>query len=78
MVALRFRVTDDGIGIPLDKQDQLFGRFNQLDASYSRRFGGTGLGLAISRRLARDMGGEVELLDNSGPGAAFRLTLPLA
>ena len=80
MVALRFRVTDDGIGIPLDKQDQLFGRFNQLDASYSRRFGGTGLGLAISRSLAELMGGRMDFSSKPGAGSSFWLdvVLPVA
>jgi signal transduction histidine kinase len=43
--SLRFAVADTGLGIPLEAQPQVFGRFNQLDASYTRRFGGTGLGL---------------------------------
>lgn len=79
-VALRFRVTDDGIGIPLDKQHQLFGRFNQLDASYSRRFGGTGLGLAISRSLAELMGGTIDFTSQPGAGSSFwfDITLPVA
>lgn len=80
MVALRFCVTDEGIGIPLDKQDQLFGRFNQLDASYSRRFGGTGLGLAISRSLAELMGGRMDFSSKPGAGSSFWLdvVLPVA
>lgn len=80
MVALRFCVTDEGIGIPLDKQDQLFGRFNQLDASYSRRFGGTGLGLAISRSLAELMGGRMGFRSQPGEGSSFWMdvVLPVA
>jgi signal transduction histidine kinase len=68
-------VADQGPGVaPADRQ-RIFERFEK---GAEARGGGAGLGLAISRRLARDMGGEVELLDPSGPGAAFRLTLPAA
>lgn len=68
-------VTDQGPGVALADRVRIFERFEQ---GTEARGGSAGLGLAISRRLARDMGGEVELLDLPGPGAAFRLTLPLA
>lgn len=68
-------VSDEGPGVaPADRQ-RIFERFEQ---GTDERSGTAGLGLAISRRLARDMGGEVDLVDLPGPGAAFRLTLPLA
>lgn len=68
-------VSDNGPGVAAADRDRIFERFEQ---GAEARGGSAGLGLAISRRLARDMGGEVELLDLPGPGAAFRLTLPLA
>jgi signal transduction histidine kinase/ligand-binding sensor domain-containing protein/CheY-like chemotaxis protein len=73
-------VTDSGIGIPPEKQDQLFGKFVQADSSTARRFGGTGLGLAISKQLAELMGGSVGLRSAPGKGSTFwvRLPLPLA
>ncbi len=68
-------VADQGPGVAPADRARIFERFEQGAES---RGGSAGLGLAISRRLARDMGGEVELLDPSGSGAAFRLTLSLA
>ena len=75
---LRFSVVDTGVGIDVTKQERLFERFSQADASVSRRFGGTGLGLAITQRLARLHGGEVLAASTPGIGSTFRLRLPLA
>ena len=63
-VVLKISVSDSGIGIPLEKQDQLFSKFNQVDTSISRKYGGSGLGLAISKRLAELMGGVIGLISN--------------
>ena len=75
---LRFCVEDSGPGIPADKVARLFENFAQADGSTTRRFGGSGLGLAISRRLARLMGGDVELLSSEpGRGSLFRFEVPV-
>ncbi len=57
--SVAIRVTDTGSGIPLDRQEQIFGAFEQGDASTEREFGGTGLGLAVTRQLVELHGGTV-------------------
>jgi len=72
-----FTVSDTGIGIPADRLHDLFGKFIQVDASTTRRYGGTGLGLAISHELSEMMGGELSVASIDGQGSTFDLFLPL-
>jgi signal transduction histidine kinase len=74
---VRLAVSDTGIGMPADRLDRLFGKFSQLDASTTRRYGGTGLGLAISRQLAEKMGGSIVAESRLGAGSTFTATLKL-
>ena len=74
---LRFTVSDSGIGVPADRLGDLFQKFNQVDASTTRRFGGTGLGLAISRQLVELMGGQLSVESIENEGSTFSFDLPL-
>ena len=71
-----FQVRDQGRGIPADKLETIFERFEQVDASDSRAKGGTGLGLAISRSIAAQHDGSIWAENVLGEGSAFFLTLP--
>ena len=68
-------VIDTGIGVPADRQDQIFDAFCQADGSMTRRFGGSGLGLAICKRLLQLMNGSIWVESEAGQGSAFRFTV---
>jgi len=71
---LLFSVKDTGIGIPKNKLTELFHNFNQLDSSYSKKYGGTGLGLAISKKLSEMMGGTIGVQSKENQGSTFYFT----
>ncbi len=73
-----FEVTDRGAGIPAEKLDQLFQKFQQIDGADTRRFRGTGLGLAITKALVEMQGGEVGVRSELGKGSVFSITVPIA
>ncbi len=71
-------VSDTGVGIAAEDQERIFGEFQQVDSSSTRKQGGTGLGLAIARRIVELHGGRVWVESNPGEGATFSVILPLA
>lgn len=75
---VRFSVRDHGCGIPTDKLEAIFARFQQLDTSDARKTGGTGLGLAISKSIVEAHGGLIQASsDGEGTGTTVSITLPL-
>jgi signal transduction histidine kinase/CHASE3 domain sensor protein len=73
---VQLAVRDTGIGIPSAAVKELFQDFHQLEAGDGRRYDGAGMGLALSRRLARALGGDVEVRSTEGVGSTFTLALP--
>lgn len=71
-------VSDEGIGIPAEELDRVFGRFYQVDSGETRSFPGSGLGLYITRELVQAMGGDISVKSEPSQGSVFTFTLPLA
>jgi signal transduction histidine kinase len=73
---IEFFVKDTGIGIPPDKFETIFAKFQQADDSTSRQFGGAGLGLPISKAYVELLGGQLWLKSIVGEGTQFYFTIP--
>ncbi len=76
-IGLEFEVRDSGIGIPPERQKNLFEAFYQVDASTTRQYGGTGLGLSISKQLTELMGGRIGVRSEAGKGSCFHFDVIL-
>jgi two-component system, sensor histidine kinase and response regulator len=76
-VKVEFKVRDTGIGIPREKQGEIFDVFSQADQTTTRRYGGTGLGLSIARQLCELMGGSINVESEPGAGSEFQFSVTL-
>ena len=73
---IRFRVRDEGLGIPVAEQSRIFEKFYRLDPHMTRGIGGTGLGLYISRELVRRVHGRIWVEPNDVKGSVFYVEIP--
>lgn len=71
-------ISDNGIGIPPERMDEVFLPFHQLDGSATRRYGGTGVGLALCSRILEAHGSSIQVESIVGKGSTFTFSLPLA
>lgn len=71
-------VQDTGIGIPKERQEEIFEAFHQLDGSTTRRYGGTGLGLALVRQIIEAHGSVVRVSSEVNRGSRFEFLLPIS
>lgn len=75
-ILINFVVSDNGIGIPAEKQSEIFESFSQGSIEINRKYGGTGLGLAIVKNLIELLGGTIKLESSVGIGSKFYFSLP--
>ena len=74
---VRFSIRDNGVGIPPEKQKQLFTKFYQANTTHTRKHGGTGLGLSICKGIVNGLGGEIYVESTEGEGSNFYFILPV-
>ncbi len=76
-VIIKLSVSDTGMGIPLDKQNEVYTRFKRLTPSYQGIYSGTGLGLSVVKQFMDDLGGEISLKSQPQQGSTFTCLIPL-
>ncbi len=72
----KISIKDNGIGIPQDKQKELFKKFYQVDATLTREKGGSGLGLAICKGIIDNHKGQISVQSIPNQGSTFSFTIP--
>jgi len=75
-IALNCAITDSGSGIPIERLQDIFNTFEQVDSGDSRAYGGTGLGLSLVQRLVEILGGHIQVETDLGKGSSFRFEVP--
>lgn len=75
-ITFQVEIKDTGIGIPSDKLEAIFERFEQVNSSSVRAYGGTGLGLSVTQKLVKLMGGKILVESQMGKGSTFTIVLP--
>ena len=73
---VKISIKDSGIGIPEEKQKDLFKKFYQVDTTLTRERGGSGLGLAICKGIIENHHGEISVHSKANQGATFSFTIP--
>lgn len=68
-------IKDDGVGIPKDKQEEIFKMFSKIDTSFTRKTEGSGIGLSIAKAFVRVLDGEIQVISEEGNGSEFRVLL---
>ena len=76
-LVLQIEVEDTGLGIPLEKQSELFIRFKHLSSSYQGIYKGSGLGLSIVKQFIDELEGEIDYRGGYGKGGRFVCLIPL-
>jgi two-component system, OmpR family, aerobic respiration control sensor histidine kinase ArcB len=71
-------VSDTGIGIPKEKQERIFEKFERLTPSYAGKYKGSGLGLFMVKSLVTELGGDIRVLSESGQGTSFFCNIPMS
>ena len=74
---LTLKVTDNGVGIPKDKQKVIWEEFRQVSEGMNRSFEGTGLGLTLIRKYVNTLNGKIYLESEMGKGSTFTIEIPI-
>lgn len=74
---LNVQVIDTGIGIPIDKRQQVLQAFSQANFSFNRQHEGVGIGLTITNHICQALGGHISFRDNPGGGTEVTVTVPV-